>query len=62
MIYYFTGLVYYYVMFNFVLQNTAGIGLVKLLEVWFFSTVIPDYIISALAVLVYRKLGPLVRR
>lgn len=62
MIYYFTGLVYYYVMFNFVLQNAAGIGLIKLLEVWFFSTVIPDYIICVLAVLVYRKLGPLVRR
>ncbi len=49
-------------MFNFVLQNTAGIGVIQLLEVWLFSTVIPDSILCVLAVLVYRKLGPLVRR
>lgn len=60
--YYAAGLVYYYVMFNFVLQNAAGMGIIRLLEVWFFSTVIPDSILCVLAVLVYRKLGPLVRR
>ncbi|WP_071141501.1 biotin transporter BioY [Acidaminococcus timonensis] len=62
MIYYFTGLVYYSIMFNVVLQNGEGIGFIRLLEVWFFSTVIPDGIICVLAALVYRKLAPLVRR
>ncbi len=62
MAYYAWGLVYYDVMFNLVLQNTGGIGFVRLLEVWLFSTVIPDSAICMLAVLVYRKLGPLVGR
>lgn len=62
MAYYAWGLVYYDVMFNLVLQNTGGIGFVRLLEVWLFSTVIPDSVICMLSVLVYRKLGPLVGR
>ena len=62
MVYYACGLVYYDVMFNLVLQNTGGIGLVRLLEIWFLSTVLPDWVLCALAVLVYRKLAPMVRR
>ena len=62
MVYYACGLVYYDVMFNLVLQNTGGIGLVRLLEIWFLSTVLPDWVLCALAVLVYRKLAPMGRR
>lgn len=62
MVYYGCGLVYYDLMFNWVLQNTGGIGLVRLLEVWFLSTVLPDYALCALAVLVYRKVAPRVIR
>ena len=62
MAYYFCGLLYYDVMFNFVLQNTGGIGLVRLLEIWFLSTVLPDGALCVLAVLVYGKLAPRVRR
>ena len=58
MIYYFTGLVYYSIMFNVVLQNGEGIGLIRLLEVWFFSTVIPDGIISRTGCAGVSETGP----
>ncbi len=44
MVYYAVGLVYYYIMFNFVLPE-AGIGVAELMSVWFLSTVIPDAVI-----------------
>ncbi len=44
MVYYACGLVYYYIMFNFVLPE-SGIGFAELLSVWFLSTVIPDAVI-----------------
>ena len=57
MAYYFCGLVYYYIMFNF-LVNTDGasIGVVELIQVWFLSTVVPDFVLCILAAAVAMKL------
>ncbi len=44
MVYYAAGLVYYYVMYNFILPE-AGIGFASLMSIWFLSTVIPDAVI-----------------
>lgn len=62
MVYYFCGLVYYYIMFNF-LVNTDGatIGVIELMEVWFLSTVIPDFVLCVLASLVALKLRKILK-
>lgn len=49
MAYYLCGLVYYYLMFNFVVSKDVGIGFVELISVWFLSTVIPDFVLCVLA-------------
>lgn len=52
MVYYACGLVYYFIMFNFILPG-GSIGLAELFSVWFLSTVVPDFMLcvgaSALA-------------
>ena len=45
MAYYACGLIYYFIMFNFVISGTEGIGIAQLFSVWFLSTVIPDTVI-----------------
>ena len=62
MVYYLCGLVYYYIMFNF-LVNTDGasIGVVELIEVWFLSTVIPDFVLCMLSALVAVKLKKILK-
>lgn len=47
--YYIIGLIYYYLMFNYVLSSGSGIGLKELLLVYFCSTAIPDFILSFLS-------------
>jgi biotin transport system substrate-specific component len=47
--YYACGLIYYFIVFNYVLTNGKTIGLVELFSVWFLSTVIPDFILCVLA-------------
>ena len=49
MAYYACGLVYYYIMFNFVLTNGMTIGLKELFMVWFLSTVFPDFLLCVAA-------------
>lgn len=61
MAYYFFGLLYYFIMYNYVLTNGKSIGVVALIEVWFLSTVIPDFIICALAAVTYNRIYPLVK-
>lgn len=48
MVYYGCGLVYYYIMFNWLLP-TGRIGVAELFSVWFLPTVIPDLAIMVLA-------------
>ncbi|MBO6138138.1 MAG: biotin transporter BioY [Lachnospiraceae bacterium] len=62
MVYYLCGLVYYYIMFNF-LVNTDGasIGVVELIQVWFLSTVVPDFVLCVLASLVAVKLKKILK-
>ncbi|MCI5792036.1 MAG: biotin transporter BioY [Lachnospiraceae bacterium] len=47
--YYICGLIYYYVIFNFVLTNGMTIGLKELFLIWFLSTVLPDTVITLMA-------------
>ncbi|MEE1113784.1 MAG: biotin transporter BioY [Eubacterium sp.] len=61
MAYYACGLIYYYLMFNFVLAN-GSIGVVELFSVWFLSTVAPDFLLAVLAAVLARKLIPLYER
>ncbi len=56
--YYFCGLAYYYLMFNFLLPDTGGIGFVELMSVWFLSTVLPDFGLCVLASLIASRLLP----
>ena len=59
--YYVCGLVYYYIMFNYVLTGGQAIGVIELISVWFLSTVIPDIILSVLAAIVAKRLMPRLR-
>lgn len=58
MVYYACGLVYYYIMFNFILPNGSSIAIPELLSVWFLSTVIPDFTLCVAASFVARQLLP----
>lgn len=62
MAYYACGLIYYFIMFNFVLSGTVGIGIAKLFSVWFLSTVIPDTVICMLAAVLAYRLVPIMRK
>ena len=62
MAYYTCGLIYYFIMFNFVLSGTVGIGIAKLFSVWFLSTVIPDTVICMLAAVLAYRLVPIMRK
>ena len=59
MAYYACGLIYYYIMFNYVLTNGKTIGLKELFLVWFLSTVVPDFILCVLAAALACRLIPL---
>lgn len=59
--YYIAGAVYYYIMFNFVLSK-GTIGVWKLLNVWVFSTFIPDFALCVIASLLAYRLMPIFRR
>ena len=61
MAYYACGLIYYYIMFNYVLTAGQTIGVIELLSVWFLSTVIPDLILCVLASMVAVRLMPRIR-
>ena len=60
-VYYVCGLLYYYVVFNFVLTNGLTIGIWELLLVWFMSTVLADTAISAAAALAAGQLIPMLK-
>ncbi|HAB93679.1 MAG TPA: biotin transporter BioY [Lachnospiraceae bacterium] len=60
MAYYLCGLVYYYLMFNFVVSRDIGIGLYELISVWFLSTVIPDFVLCVLAAGAAVRLRPVI--
>lgn len=62
MAYYACGLIYYFIMFNFVLSGTVGIGIAKLFSMWFLSTVIPDTVICMLAAVLAYRLVPIMRK
>lgn len=49
LIYYACGLVYFYIMFNYVLTGGMHIGIRELMVVWCFSTVVPDTMICVFA-------------
>ena len=49
MAFYACGLIYYYITFNYLLADSAGIGIVELFSVWFLSTVMPDFLLCLLA-------------
>ncbi|MDO4615144.1 MAG: biotin transporter BioY [Lachnospiraceae bacterium] len=57
MVYYACGLVYYYLMFNFVLSN-GTIAIPELISVWFLSTVVPDFVLAACAAFTARQMLP----
>ena len=59
--YYACGLIYYFIMFNFVLTNGQSIGAAELFSVWFLSTVIPDFILCILASRLGMRLYPAFR-
>ena len=59
--YYACGLIYYFVMFNFVLTNGQSIGVAELFSVWFLSTVIPDFMLCVLAAGLGARLSVLLR-
>ena len=55
--YYLCGLVYYYFVFNYVVtEGGAGIGIRELIAVWCLSTVLPDFGLALLAVVLSRRL------
>ena len=62
MAYYACGLIYYFIMFNFVISGTEGIGIAQLFSVWFLSTVIPDTVICMLAAVLAYRLVPIMRK
>ena len=62
MAYYLCGVVYYYLMFNFVVSKDVGIGFVELISVWFLSTVIPDFVLCVLAAGAAVRLRPVIMK
>lgn len=60
--YYICGLIYYYIMFNYVLTNGLNIGIVELLTVWLFSTLPADTLISLGAAGLAKQLIPLINK
>ena len=62
MAYYACGLVYYFLMFNFPLPGTDGIGIRELITVWFLSTVVPDFCLCVMAAVITDKMLPIFRR
>lgn len=62
MAYYACGLVYYFIMFNFLLPGTDGIGIRELIIVWFLSTVVPDFCLCVMAAVITDKMLPIFRR
>ncbi|WP_459129439.1 biotin transporter BioY [Guggenheimella bovis] len=62
MVYYFCGLVYYFIVFNFVLTHGKTIGVAELFSVWFLSTVIPDFVLCILASLVAVRILPIINK
>ena len=60
MAYYLCGLIYYYLMFNFIVSKDIGIGFVELISVWFLSTVVPDFILCVLAAGAALRLRPVI--
>lgn len=63
MSYYFAGLVYYFIMFNYVLSDgSTRIGLIELFSVWFLSTVFPDFVLCFFASLLATRLLPHLKR
>ena len=62
MAYYLCGLVYYYMMFNFVVSKDVGIGFIELISVWFLSTVVPDFVLCVLASAAALRLRPVVMK
>lgn len=58
-VYYLCGLIYYFVMFNYILTGDAAtIGVVELIEVWLLSTVVPDFVLCILASLMACRMWP----
>lgn len=49
LIYYAAGLIYFYIMFNYVLTGGMHIGIRELMAVWCFSTIVPDTMICVFA-------------
>lgn len=62
MAYYACGLVYYFIMFNFLLPGTDGIGIRELITIWFLSTVVPDFCLCVMAAVITDKMLPIFRR
>lgn len=62
MVYYVCGLIYYYIMFDYILGNTEGIGIKNLFLVWFLPTVLPDFLLCVLASVLAVRLFPVMRR
>ena len=56
--YYVCGLVYYFLMFNYVLTSGQTIGVAELMSVWFLSTVLPDFLLVVLASVDAGRLTP----
>ena len=61
MSYYLCGLIYYYIMFNYVLTNGMTIGFRELIAVWFLSTVVPDFVLCVLAALMAKRMLPIMQ-
>lgn len=60
--YYACGLIYYFIIFNFILAGTGGIGIAQLFSVWFLSSVAPDTVICLLAALLAHRLIPIMHK
>lgn len=56
--YYVCGLVYFYVLSNYLIAGLSKIGLRELMTVWFFSSIGPDMIIAAVAGILAHRLVP----
>ena len=61
MAYYACGLLYSYFMFNLFVSPDVGIGFKELVAVWFLSTVVPDFVLCALASRLAVRLEPYLR-
>lgn len=56
--YYLIGLVYYFLVFNFVLTDGSTIGIAELLSVWCVSTFLPDFSLVLLSAFAAARLSP----